>query len=234
MSSHEFSITASDGQQFGAYMAVPERGEGPGIIVIQEIFGVNYTMRSIANHLAQAGYVAVVPDLFWRLEPGLNLDDRVEADLQKAFALYERFDENKGVEDLQTTLNSVRNLPLCSGSVGTIGYCLGGKLAYLMATRSDAACNVSYYGVGIEKALDEASKISHPLMLHLAEKDKFVSSTAQEQIKEAFRSNFNVAIHSYPNVDHAFAREHGQHFDQAAAELANQRTRLFLKEYLRP
>ncbi|MEQ8165942.1 MAG: dienelactone hydrolase family protein, partial [Alphaproteobacteria bacterium] len=151
----EIEITASDGAGFAAYMASPETGKGPGILLIQEIFGVNANMRQIADGFAAAGYVVLCPDLFWRQEPGVQLTGNTQEEFQRAFGLLEGFDMEKGIDDLKSTLTALRDLDACTGKAGSVGYCLGGRLAYLMATRSDADCNVSYYGVGIEGLLDE-------------------------------------------------------------------------------
>jgi carboxymethylenebutenolidase len=228
----EVTIRAADGGSFSGYLATPKNGKGPGILVIQEIFGVNQVMRDITDGFAAQGYVALCPDLFWRQEPGIQLTDKTEAEWARAFQLYQGFDEAKGVNDLKASLAHLRGLPACTGKAGSVGYCLGGKLAYLMATRSDADCNVGYYGVGIDKALDEASKITRPLMLHIAEKDEFCPPEAQAQIKAVLGKNPKVTIHSYPGLGHAFARPGGEHYDKAAAETANQRTAAFFKQHL--
>jgi len=234
----DVTIRAADGGSFSAYLATPHRasaggtGRGSGVVLIQEIFGVNKVMRNLADGLARHGYVVLCPDLFWRQEPGIQITDQTEAEWQKAFSLYKGFDEAKGVDDLKSTLAHLRKLPACTGKVGSVGYCLGGKLAYLMVTRSDADCSVGYYGVAIEAALDEATSIKKPLMLHIAEKDQFCPLDAQTKIKDALKGNPNVTIHSYPGMDHAFARVGGQHYDMKSAELANQRTAEFFKKNL--
>jgi len=228
----DVTIRAADGGSFSGYLATPTSGKGPGILVIQEIFGVNKVMRDIADGFAAQGYAALCPDLFWRQEPGIQITDQTKEEWARAFQLYQGFDEAKGVDDLKATLAHLRKLPACTGKVGAVGYCLGGKLAYLMATRSDAECSVGYYGVGIDKALDEAGKIARPLMLHIAEQDEYCPPAAQQAIKAALGKNARVTIHSYPGVDHAFARNGGEHYDKAAAESANKRTADFFKQHL--
>lgn len=228
----ETRIQASDGGDFMAYVATPPAGRGPGILVIQEIFGVNQVMRDLADDLARQGYVAVCPDLFWRQEPGIAITDKTEAEWSRAFQLYKGFNEAAGVEDLIATAEHLRRLPECTGKVGSVGYCLGGKLAYLMATRAETDCNVSYYGVGIEGALDEASAITKPLLCHIAEKDAYVPADAQAQIRAALAHVPLATVHIYPGCDHAFARIGGQHFDGAAARLANGRTAEFFATHL--
>lgn len=227
------TIQAQGGGSFSAYLAVPHTtGTAPGILVIQEIFGVNRVMRDICDGYAARGYFAICPDLFWRQEPGVDITDRTEAEWQKAFALYKGFSEAHGVDDMAATLAHLRALPGCTGRVGAVGYCLGGKLAYLAATRTDADCSVGYYGVGIEAALDEAPAITRPLMLHLAEKDGFVPPEAQAAIRERLSRVPHATVHSYPGVDHAFCRVGGQHFDKEACDLANGRTAEFFRAHL--
>lgn len=225
------TINAEDGGTFSAYLAHPEQETAPGILVIQEIFGVNKVMRDLCDGFAAQGYVAICPDIFWRQEPGIDITDQSEAEWNQAFSLYQGFDEAAGVKDLIATLAFLREYERCSGKVGTVGFCLGGKLAYLMATRSDADCSVGYYGVGIENALDEIGNANKPLMLHIAEKDQFCPPEAQSKIIAAATAP-NITANSYAGVDHAFARLGGAHYDQAAADLANSRTAAFFTENL--
>jgi len=228
----EVTISLEGGESFMAYLATPSAGSGPGIVLIQEIFGVNQVMRDIADAHAANGYTVICPDLFWRQEPGIQLTDQSEAEWGRAFELYQGFDEAAGVDDLNATLSYIRGHDACAGKVGSVGYCLGGKLAYLMATRTDADCNVGYYGVGIENALDESSNINTPLMLHVAEKDQFCPPEAQAKIHEALDNHGQVTIHDYASMDHAFARVGGEHYDKASADEANGRTAAFFKQHL--
>ena len=228
----DVTITANDGGTFSGYLATPASGSGPGIVLIQEIFGVNKVMRDLADGFAAEGYSVLCPDLFWRQEPGVQLTDQTEEEWQQAFKFYQGFDVNAGVDDINATIAHLRGHDACSGKVGSVGYCLGGRLAYLTASRTDSDCNVSYYGVAIDENLDEASKISTPLMMHVAEKDQFVPEEAQAKIHAALDAHPNVTIHDYAGVDHAFARVGGEHYDKSAADQANGRTSAFFKEYL--
>lgn len=232
MSGTEIAITTAKGESFMGYLAKPASGTGAGVLLLQEIFGVNRVMRDLADGFAVDGYLALVPDLFWRQEPGIQLTDKSEAGWQRAFALYQGFDERAGIKDAKAALAHLRKVPGSTGKVGCVGYCLGGKLAYLMATRSDADCSVGYYGVGIESALDEAGNIKRPLLLHIAEKDRFVPPEAQTKVRTALGPNLLVTIHDYEGVDHAFARVGGENYDEGAATLANRRTREFFKIHL--
>jgi carboxymethylenebutenolidase len=228
----EVTIRAADGGSFKAYLATPKSGKGPGIVLIQEIFGVNKVMRDLADGFAAQGYAVMCPDLFWRQEPGIDITDQSKAEWDKAFQLFQGFDTEKGVDDLKATLAALRKHAACSGKVGSVGYCLGGKLAYLMATRSDSDASVGYYGVGIQDLTSEAKNIKRPLMLHIAGKDQFVPPAAQAKVKDALKGNSLVTIYDYPEQDHAFARVRGQHYDKAAADLANKRTADFFKKHL--
>ena len=172
-------------------------------------------MRDLCDGFAAQGYVALCADLFWRQEPGIQITDKTDAEWKRAFELYQGFNEAKGAEDLIASLDHLRKLPNCSGKAGSVGYCLGGKLAYLMATRSSADANVSYYGVGIENALGEASAITKPLLLHIAAEDQYVPKEAQAKIKDALARNSAVNLHVYPGCDHAFARVGGAHWNEA-------------------
>jgi carboxymethylenebutenolidase len=229
----EVTIKSHDGGKFNAFAVYPDSDlPAPGVIVIQEIFGVNANMRLVTEHLSQAGYLAICPDLFWRQEPNLQLDDHNEKDMEKAFKLYSGFNVDLAIEDLKATLAFIRSQPESTGKVGTVGYCLGGKLAYLMAARSDSDCNISYYGVGLEDMLGEAKSIHTPLLLHVAEKDKFVPLPAQDRIIHTLNKMPNVEVHVYPGVDHAFARTGGANYDKEAAHRANYSTADFLATHI--
>ena len=226
------TIQASDGGEFQAYLALPGGGSGPGIVLMQEIFGVNQVMRNIADWYAARGFAVICPDLFWRQEPGIELTDQTEEGWQRAFELYQGLDEAKAVDDTQAAMTFLRTHPGCTGKVGGVGFCLGGKLAYLLASRYDPDCSVGYYGVGIEAVLDEASNIKCPLMLHIAANDQYCPPEAQAKIHAALGRNFLVTLHDYARQDHGFARRGGVHYDAAAAELADLRTLEFFVRHL--
>lgn len=225
-------ISADDGGDFAAYLALPQGGTGPGVVAIQEIFGVNAGMREICDNLAAAGFMALSPDLFWRQEPGVELTDQSEEHWQKAFQLYQGFDVEAGVRDIATSLAALRAMDGASGKVGAVGYCLGGLLAYLTACRTDADAVVGYYGVGIQERLGEATNIKRPLLLHVATGDEFVDAAAQSAMHEALDAHPLVTLYDYEGKDHAFARPNGMHYDPEAAELANGRTLALFKEQL--
>ena len=231
MTGKDVTIKGKDGS-FSAYLAAPVSGRGPGIVVIQEIFGVNKVMRDVADGFAARGYFALAPDLFWRLEPGVQLTDQSDAEWKRAFDLMNRFEPDLGIGDIQSSIDYLRHVPGCTGKVGAVGYCLGGLLAYLTAARTDADASVGYYGVNIDSKLSEANAIKHSLMLHIAGKDEFQKPEQRTKIIEGLKSNSNVTIHLYPEMNHAFARAGGAHYDHANAELANGRTATFFRQHL--
>jgi carboxymethylenebutenolidase len=223
------TISGKDGDYAG-YLAAPSSGQGPGIVVIQEIFGVNAVMRQMCDRLADQGFFALAPDLFWRLKPGIELTDQTEGEWKEALELMGRFDPDKGVEDIQSAIDHLRVTAGVTGKIGTVGYCLGGMLAYLAATRTDADASVGYYGVSLPKYLGEAGNITRPLMLHIADEDGFSSKEAQAETLAALKGK--AICHVYAEMDHAFARPGGANFNAEAAELANARTDAFFRDHL--
>ncbi|PHM06743.1 dienelactone hydrolase family protein [Nostoc sp. 'Peltigera malacea cyanobiont' DB3992] len=232
MTTQNVTIPALSGGSFSAYLATPSTQPDAGIMLIQEILGVNTNMRQIADDYAKSGYLVLVPDLYWRLEPGVQLDADDKDQWAKGFELLQAFDVDSGVEDLKASLSFLRQYPSSTGKVGSVGFCLGGKLAYFMATRTDANANVSYYGVDIDKNLAEATKIQKPLILHLGENDEFVSLTAQASIQQGLKDNPLVTIYRYEGVSHGFSRVGSSTYRKEAAELAHDRTLAFLKQHL--
>lgn len=232
MAGETLQIQTPDGA-FSAYVARPAQTPAPAIVVLQEIFGVNQVMRDICDDLAAQGYLAVCPDLFWRIEPGVDITDQSEAEWKKAFELMNAFDPDQGVRDIRAVIATVREHEACTGKVGAVGYCLGGLLAFLTATRTDADASVSYYGVGIEQRTGEAERLAHPLLMHIAEADQFVPKAAQDLILGALKNHPQIQIHTYPGRDHAFARKGGEHYHAADAETANARTAAFFQAHLR-
>ena len=226
------TVSGHDGA-FGAYIARPETLPAPAIVVLQELFGVNADIREKCDELAEQGFLAVAPDLFWRQEPGVDLSVRSEPDWQHGLRLYQAYDRDAGVEDVEDTIDGVRSLAECNGKVAVLGYCLGALMVFLTAVRYDGIdAAVAYHGGDTEKYLGEADRLTAPLLMHLAEEDEFISKAAQAEIKAALAKKPNAAVYSYPGQSHAFSRHNGKHYNAAAAHLANGRTSEFLHQHL--
>jgi carboxymethylenebutenolidase len=221
--------------EMDTYVAAPSGTPKAAIIVIQEIFGVNAGIRQKCDAWAGAGYLAVAPDLFWRFAPGCNLDPDIEAELNEAFGHFQRYDANDGVIDLEATIKAVRaGIAGHAGvaKVGAVGYCLGGRLAYMMACRTDVDASVGYYGVMIDQMIGESHAIANPLMLHIPTADHFVGPEAQATIHAELGSNRHVTLYDYEGLDHGFAAEMGLRRDEAGAVLADARTAAFFADHL--
>lgn len=225
-------IRSHDGGQFKAYLAMPARTPAAGVLVIQEIFGINGNIRQVCDDLAEQGFMALAPDLFWRQRPGVELTDQSESEWNEALTLMNGTDFDLAVKDLLESLGVLRGLPGATGRAGVVGFCMGGHLAFLMATRSSADACISYYGVSIEKRLAEAPGITKPLMLHFAGHDKYCPPAIFSQIEGTLKNNPLVTIHQYPDSDHAFARHNGIHENKADAAIANERSLDFLRRAL--
>jgi carboxymethylenebutenolidase len=229
----QITINGQNGA-FGAYLAQPKALPAPAVVVLQELFGVNTDIRKTCDELAEQGFIAVAPDLFWRQEPGVDLSVNSEADWQHGLRLYQAYNRDAGAEDVRDTAEAVAKLPECTGNVAVLGYCLGALMTFLTAVRYavvDAA--VAYHGGDTEKYLGEVDGLHAPLLMHLGEEDEFISKSAQAEIKAALAGKPNATIYSYPGQRHAFSRHNGAHYNAAAAALANGRTSEFLNQQLR-
>lgn len=220
-------IRAADGRSFYAYMSVPARPNGNAVIVLQEIFGVTDTIRAVADRYAAEGYLALAPDLFWRIEPGVALSHD-KAGVAQAFEYLERFDEAAGIEDIGRVAAHVRCMPGFAGRIAVLGLCLGGKLAYRCAARLDIDAAVGFYGVGIEEHLAEASALRCPLMLHYGGRDRYAPPAAVDRIEAALPSAPRAVLYRYPQADHGFYTR-GNAED---ADVAHARTQQFLQAEL--
>jgi len=227
MNSRIDQVDAGDGKQFCAYVSVPERPNGHAVVVLQEIFGITAHIRGVADRFSEDGYLALAPDLFWRIEPGISLTHSKE-DMARAFGLIGQFDESVGVKDIASTVAHIQRLPGFRGKVAVAGMCLGGKLAYLAAARGVGDAAVGFYGVGIEKNLDEAGAIQRPLMLAFGERDRYAPPAVREQIAAAVAGKPQVVTHVYEGADHGFYTRG----EQATIALARQRTNEFLRQAL--
>ncbi|WP_394653394.1 dienelactone hydrolase family protein [uncultured Sphingomonas sp.] len=223
--------TLDEDGRFSAYVARPAGTPRAAIVVIQEIFGVNPGIRRKCDRLAEDGYLAVAPDLFWRLEPGIQLDPDVPEEMQRALGLMGKFDQDAGIRDIEATIRWSRS-EVEGGKVGCVGYCLGGRLAYMTAARTDVDASVGYYAVGIPDLLREAQAIAHPLLLHIAGDDGFVDTETQAKMHEGLDDHPKVTLLDYPGEDHGFATEMGDRRSPEAADRADAATKAFFAEHL--
>src|SRR6266478_4873299 len=226
------TIKGRDGT-FDAYIARPKASPAPAVVVLQELFGVNADIRATCDELAAQGFIAIAPDLFWRQEPGVDLDVTYEADWQHGLRLYTAYNRDAGVKDIMETVRTAVELPESTGTVALLGYCLGALMAFITAARYEVDAAVAYHGADTEKYLGEVGGLEAPLLMHLGEEDEFISKAAQAEIKAALAGKPNATVYSYPGQHHAFARHNGAHYNAAAATLAHGRTYEFLKHELR-
>jgi len=225
-------VRGQDGT-FSAYIARPKTSPASAVVVLQELFGVNADIRKHCDELAEQGHLAIAPDLYWRQEPGVDLNVISEADWDHGLRLYSAYDRDAGVKDINDTIDAVRNLSECNGKVGLLGYCMGALMVFLAAVRKDGIdAAVWYHGADTEKYLRELDGLHAPILMHLAEEDEFISKNAQAAIWVALATKPNAMVYSYPGQCHAFSRHNGKHYNAAAAHLANGRTSEFLHKHL--
>lgn len=220
------TLTTPTGETFGAYLAQPAEPNGGGIVILQEIFGVNDSLRAAADDFAAAGFAAIVPDLFWRQQPGVELDPAT--DRERATELMTGLDVPLAIEDALLAAAHLRDLPGANGKVGAVGYCLGGKLAYLLAMQPGIEAGASYYGVAIQALLDRAGEVRGPFLLHIAEEDHLCPPEAQAAIEQAAAAHPALEVIRHPGVGHAFARRNSPARDEASAARADAATKQLL------
>lgn len=222
----------NDEGSFKAYRADPSGTPKAAIVVIQEVFGVNPGIRQKCDKLAAQGYLAIAPDLFWRLAPGVEFNPDIPEELQSGLDLFGKFDQDAGIRDIEATIHVARGLLGDGGKVGAVGYCLGGRLAFMTACRTDIDAAVGYYGVAIDGLLGEKHAIAHPVLLHIPTNDGFVPAETQAAMHAGLDDHPKVTLYDYAGEDHGFATEMGDRRSEASAQLADERTAAFFAEHL--
>lgn len=231
MNAREIAIPVQNGSM-NAYLSLPPKGKGPGILLIQEIFGVNEHIRQVADQYAMDGYTVLAPDLFWRTEPGIQLHYD-ESGFQRGLGILGRLDFPLTLADLSASAKVLRALPEVAGKVASLGFCMGGALSYLLASTPGAVdAAVCYYGGGIQNQLDKADSITQPILMHFAENDGYIPMTAVADIQARFQAHSQAEIHTYPEVDHGFNCWGRGMYQQKAASLARGRTLEFLSRHI--
>lgn len=232
MNSQWISIPTSDNAEFSGYLSLPPTGSGPGIVLIQEIWGVNHHIRTVADQFALSGYVVLAPDVFWRLAPRVDLNYD-EAGNAKAFEYYGKVDKNRAVHDVADAAAALRKHSAVKGKVALVGYCLGGLLAYRAGATGAADAVVSFYGGGIDQHLDVAGKLTQPTLFHHGNDDDHITPDKVNAIKHAFAGKNNASFFDYAGVGHAFnSWGRPAAYNQHASALAHGRTLTFLAEHL--
>jgi carboxymethylenebutenolidase len=229
MSGNFIDIPAADGGTFKAYLAIPPAGRGPGIVLIQEIFGVNRHIRAVADGYAADGFAVLAPDVFWRIQPGFETGYD-EAGIAQGRAIMGKVEVAKAVADLGATTNALRARGECSGKVAALGYCMGGRFAFLAAANTGVDAAVCYYGGGIHTVLDQASRAVRPILMHFGEKDDHIPLTAVEATRAAFKGRSDVEIHVYPGAGHGFNCDERGSYHAESARLARERSIAFLRK----
>ena len=227
------SIAAADGGKFNGYLASPKSGGAPGVVIIQEIFGVNAHIRDVVEEYAANGYVALAPDMFWRVEPDLQLDYTPEG-IQKARELRGKFDLKLGMSDIGATIAALKAAPGCNGKIAAVGYCFGGFIAYLTAARLGVAAASCYYGGGIDGFLGETDAVKCPIQFHFGAEDHGIPMTAVDKIRSAFAGRKDAEVFVYEGAEHGFNCNRRASFHPAASDLARQRTLDLLRRTIGP
>jgi len=227
------TITAADGGTFAGHVAVPASGHGPGMLVIQEIFGVNAYIRDVCDRLAAAGYVALAPDVFWRVRPGIEFDSSDQATIAPAIEVTAQWDGEVGLADLGSALAHLRGLPEVRGGTGVIGFCFGGTQTFRVAAAFDPACAVAYYGSGTAGLLDQLGSITCPLLFHFGDNDPYLPNSDVDAIRVATAGRNHIAVHVHAGGGHAFDNHASEMFwNESAAQAAWAKTLAFLDEHL--
>jgi len=233
MTGRDTSIIAGDGGEFTGYLSMPNAAKGPGVVIIQEIFGVNDHIREVVDEYAQAGYIALAPDMFWRIEPNVQLGYTPE-DVQKARAYRPKFNLELGVHDIESTIRTMRAMPHCDGKVAVVGYCFGGLMAYLTAARTDVMAASCYYGGGIDTFIGEANAVKCPIQFHFGEKDAAIASEVWDKVRAAFAGRADAEVFVYEGAQHGFNCTKRASFDPEASKLARSRTLDLLRKTIGP
>jgi carboxymethylenebutenolidase len=227
-------VTTHDGGQMPAFVARPPAGRGTGLVILQEIFGITEYIKQRARDLAALGYVALVPELYWRLGSDVELPENTPEGLQQAFGYMQRLDEPQAVDDSAAALEHLRRMPETAGRAGALGFCLGGRLAYKLAVAADPDAVVSYYGSGIGAELESAGEVRGPILFHFGESDQYLPLEESSRIRDAFAARSDAEVHLHSGAGHAFDNPSPMFHHAAAAEEAWPQTAAFLRRYLPP
>ncbi len=231
MSSRVESVEVPGGS-FGLPVWLPDAGTGPGLLLIQEIFGISDYIQEVAGDLAGLGYVVAAPDLFWRLEPGFQADHD-QAGLARSLEMGQRFDAGQGVADAVAALDHLADLPEVEGGSGVIGFCLGGTIAYLVAGQAEVGAVVSFYGSGVPDSLEVLDRITSPVQFHFGGSDPYIPRDQVARVEAAAAGRKHAEVRVEEDAGHAFHNRKAPmfHMPEPAAR-AWLRTEEFLQQHL--
>jgi carboxymethylenebutenolidase len=216
-------LKTKDGKTISAYKAEPAGKPRGGIVVIQEIWGVNSHIRDVTDRYAKEGYLAIAPAIFDRIEPGVKMDQYTQETMQKGFGYMQKVEQDKALLDVEAAVKEASK----AGKVGVVGFCFGGRMAWLAAARVDGiAASVPYYGGGVPQLASEKPKV--PVMLHFGEKDAHIPVASVEEFKKVHPT---LPVYIYP-ADHGFNCDQRGSYDAAAAKLAQDRTLEFFRKHV--
>ena len=215
---------------FAGYLALPPAGRGPGLVLFQEIFGVNDHIRAVAEQYALDGFTVLAPDLFWRQAPRVELGYE-GSERELARALMQTYAAEDALADVAASVRALRARPEAADRVGAMGYCMGGRLAWLAAATARLDAAVAYYGGGIQTQLDRAGAIGCPLQFHYAEHDEHIPPAAVERVRQA-TAGIAAELHVYPGAMHGFNCWARASYHAPSAALAHGRTLAFLATHL--
>ena len=222
------SIAVPGGASYDAYLALPPAGKGPGLVLFQEIFGVNEHIRALAEQYALDGYVVLAPDVFWRQQRRIELGYE-GADRQRAIELMGQTKAPELETDIVAAVTALRARPEIAGKVGAIGYCMGGRLAFLAAALAGVDAAVAYYGGGIHNQLDKAAGIKCPVQFHYAERDDNIPPAAVDKVRTAMHGK-PAEVFVYPGATHGFNCWARASYHAPSAALAHGRSLQFLAQ----
>jgi carboxymethylenebutenolidase len=230
MPTQSVRVPSDDGDEFDAHLAMPDRGAGPGMLLLHEAGGITGYMRGVANRLADLGFVTLVPDLFWRIERNVDLQN--DTDMTRALELIGQFDPHAGVRDADSALAYLRAKPEVDGPVGVMGFCFGGGLTYGVACELNPHCAVAYYGVGVELLAERIREVTCPALLQFGTEDVFILPDSLDKLRVAARATPNVEIEVYEGAGHAFDNPYAEWHAPDIAARAWNRTAAFLATHL--
>ena len=227
--SETIQVPTADGTM-PAHLWLPESGSGPGVLLLQEIFGVSPYIRRRAKDLAALGYVVLAPEVFWRL--GVSAVENGPEMLQDAMALLGRLDWNAAVDDSGAALDVLRARGEITGGVGVVGFCFGGGLGYAVVADSPTDALVSFYGSALPDLVVAVPSVTTPSLHHFGEADAYIPMEAVERIRASVYGGGAVEFHTYPGADHAFDNDDFVGHHPEASALAWQRTERWLGTHL--